>query len=190
MIGVVLTLISSLVSSATVIREKDTGTLEQLLMTPAEAWEILLAKVVPLFILVMGDVFLALIIGKLVFNIPFRGNLFLFLVLSGIYVLVGISIGIMLATISRTQQQAFLTSFFINLPVIQLSGSIAPIESMPIILQNLSFLNPLRHYVAIVRGILLRGVGLEVLWLNAIALIGFAVILLSVSIYRFRRQLL
>jgi ABC-2 type transport system permease protein len=190
MIGVVLTLISSLVSAATVVREKDTGTLEQLLMTPAEALEILLAKIVPLFVLLTGDIFVALSIAKFVFHVPFRGSLILFFFLSSIYLFVGMSIGIMLATISRTQQQAFLTSFFINLPVVQLSGAIAPIESMPIFFQYLSLLNPLRHYVAIVRGILLRGVGLETLWGEAIALVLFAAIMLSISVSRFRRQLI
>jgi ABC-2 type transport system permease protein len=189
MIGVVLTLISSLVSSATVIREKDSGTLEQLLMTPAAAWEILLAKIVPLFVFLIGDVFLALFIAKVVFYVPFRGNLGLFLMLSSLYLLVGISIGIMLATISRTQQQAFLISFFINLPLIQLSGAIAPVESMPIIFQYLSLINPLRHYVVIVRGIMLKGVGLEAIWFHVIALILFAIMMLSISINRFRRQL-
>lgn len=189
MIGVVLTLISSLVSCSTVVREKDSGTLEQLLMTPAEAWEILLAKIVPLFTLLMGDVFLALGIAKLVFGVPFRGSLPLFLMLSGLYVFVGMGVGIMLATISRTQQQAILTSFFINLPLIQLSGAIAPIESMPKFLQYLSLLNPLRHYVKILRFIILKGVGLDVLWPHAVALCGFAIIILSISISRFRRQL-
>ena len=188
-LGLVLTLISSLVSSVTVVREKDTGTLEQLLMTPAEAWEILLAKIVPLFVLLMGDVFLALSVGRLVFGVPFRGNFPLFLGLSALYLFVGIGIGIMLATVCRTQQQVVLTSFFVNLPLIQLSGAIAPIESMPTVFKYLSLLNPLRHYVAIVRGILLKGVGLGVLWPNAIALFFFAVVLLSVSINRFRSQL-
>ncbi|WP_341527287.1 ABC transporter permease [Nostoc sp. UHCC 0302] len=188
-LGLVLTLISSLVSSVTVVREKDTGTLEQLLMTPAEAWEILLAKIVPLFILLMGDVILALSLARLVFRVPFQGNLVLFLGLSGLYLFVGIGIGIMLATVCRTQQQVVLTSFFINLPLIQLSGAISPIESMPLALKYVSLLNPLRHYITIVRGILLKGVGLEVLWLNAIALLLFATVLLSISINRFRRQL-
>ncbi|AFZ23206.1 ABC-type multidrug transport system, permease component [Cylindrospermum stagnale PCC 7417] len=188
-LGLVLTLISSLVSSVTVVREKDTGTLEQLLMTPAAAWEILLAKIVPLFILLMGDVILSLSLARLVFKVPFRGNLWLFLGLSALYLFVGIGIGIMLATICRTQQQVVLTSFFINLPLIQLSGAIAPLESMPEVLRYLSLLNPLRHYIQIVRGILLKGVGLEVLWLNAIALLLFAILLLSISINRFRRQL-
>ncbi|OUL21963.1 ABC transporter permease [Nostoc sp. T09] len=188
-LGLVLTLISSLVSSVTVVREKDTGTLEQLLMTPAEAWEILLAKIVPLFVLLMGDVILALTIGRLIFSVPFRGNAALFLALSGLYLFVGIGIGIMLATVCRTQQQVVLTSFFINLPLIQLSGAISPIESMPIFFKYLSLLNPLRHYIEIVRGILLKGVGLEVLWTHAIALLFFATLLLSISINQFRRQL-
>ncbi|MBW4563543.1 MAG: ABC transporter permease [Mojavia pulchra JT2-VF2] len=188
-LGLVLTLISSLVSSVTVVREKDTGTLEQLLMTPAEAWEILLAKIVPLFVLLMGDVILALSLARLVFSVPFRGNIILFLGLSGLYLFVGIGIGIMLATLCRTQQQVVLTSFFINLPLIQLSGAISPIESMPLAFKYLTLLNPLRHYIEIVRGILLKGVGLEVLWVNAIALLFFAILLLSISINQFRRQL-
>lgn len=188
-LGLVLTLTGSLVSSATVVREKDTGTLEQLLMTPAAAWEILVAKIVPLFGLLMAEALLALTVARLVFGLPFRGNFLLFMVLSGFYVFVGIGVGIMLATISRNQQQAQLTSFFINLPLIQLSGAIAPIESMPVFFRYLSLLNPLRHYVAIVRGLLLKGVGLEVLWPNALALGLFATALLTISVNRFRTQL-
>ena len=187
--GLVLTLIGSLVSAVTVVREKDTGTLEQLLMTPAEAWEILLAKVVPLFVLLMGDVFLALSLGRLVFGLPFRGNLLLFVVLSGLYVFVGIGVGIMLATVSKSQQQVVLTAFFINLPMVQTSGAIAPIETMPTFFQVVSLLNPLRHYITIVRGILLKGVGLEALWMHALALAVIAIVLLTISVNQFRSQL-
>ncbi|CAA9418623.1 Domain of unknown function / Efflux ABC transporter, permease protein [uncultured Leptolyngbya sp.] len=187
--GLVLTLIGSLVSAVTVVREKDTGTLEQLLMTPAEAWEILLAKVVPLFVLLMGDVFLALSLGRVVFGLPFRGNLLLFVVLSGLYVFVGIGVGIMLATISKSQQQVVLTAFFINLPMVQTSGAIAPIETMPTFFQVVSLLNPLRHYITIVRGILLKGVGLEALWMHALALAVIAIVLLTISVNQFRSQL-
>jgi ABC-2 type transport system permease protein len=187
--GLVLTLIGSIVSSVTVIREKDTGTLEQLLMTPADAWEILLSKVVPLFVLLMGDVLLALTIGRSIFNVPFRGSFLLFIVLSGLYVFVGIGVGIMLATVCQSQQQVVLTTFFINLPMVQLSGAIAPIETMPNFFQVLSLLNPLRHYIAIVRGILLKGVGLEALWVQALALGCFAIALLAISTNRFSRQI-
>lgn len=187
--GLVLTLIGSLVSSITVVREKDTGTLEQLLMTPANAPEILISKILPLFILLIGDVFLALAVGRFIFNLPFRGNFLLFLLLSGLYLFVGIGVGIMLATICRTQQQVVLTSFFINLPMIQLSGAIAPVESMPVFLQYASWLNPLRHYIAIIRGILLKGVGLDVLWPHALALAIFAFLLLGISANKFRNQM-
>jgi ABC-2 type transport system permease protein len=188
-IGIVLTLIGSLVSSVTLIREKDVGTLEQLLMTPAAEWEILLAKIAPLFILLMGDVLLASGLARLVFNLPFRGNFGLFLLLSGLYLFVCIGLGILLATISRTQQQVILTSFFFNVPIIQLSGAIAPIESMPDIFRFLSFFDPLRHYVAINRGLILKGVGLGEIWQHAIFLLIFAALLLTISIRRFRSQL-
>jgi len=188
-LGTVLLLTSTLVSSATVVREKDTGTLEQLLMTPAAGWEILLAKVVPLFVLLMGDVVLALSVARGIFGVPLRGSFLFFLGVSSLYVLVGIGIGILLATISRSQQQAQLTSFFVNLPLIQLSGAIAPVESMPLLLQYLARLNPLQHYVAITRGILLKGVGLATLWPNVLALSIFAAALLVLSINQFRAQL-
>ena len=187
--GVVITLTGSLVSSTTVIREKDVGTLEQLLMTPAQGWEILAAKITPLFVLLMGDVLLASGIARLVFGLPFRGNFLLFLVLSGVYVFVCIGIGILLATISSTQQQVVLTSFFFNVPLIQLSGAIAPIESMPTFFRMLSFFNPLRHYVTIARSLILKGVGLQVLLPEVLTLIAFAVLLLGLSISRFRAQL-
>jgi ABC-2 type transport system permease protein len=187
-LGIILTITSSLVSSTTVVREKDSGTLEQLLMTPADAWEILAAKIVPLFVLLMGDVFLALGLARLVFEVPVRGSLVLFLVLAGLYLFVGIGVGTMLATVARSQQQVILTSFFINLPLIQLSGAIAPIESMPLVFQYISLLNPLRHFVAITRGVLLKGADLGTLWPNVLALVAFVAVFLTISINRFRNQ--
>lgn len=188
-IGLVLNLGSSLVSTAAVVREKDTGTLEQLLMTPAADWEIILAKVVPLFVLLLGEVMLALSVAHFIFQVPFRGSLLMFLFFSGLYACVGIGVGFLLATISKTQQQAILTSFFINLPLIQLSGAIAPVESMPKFFQIVSLANPLRHYVKIARGVLLKGNGLDVLYPEAIALFCFAIALLYISTSKFRSQL-
>ena len=188
-LGTVITLTSTLVSSTTLVREKDSGTLEQLLMTPADAWEILLAKIAPLFVLLMGDILLALSVARIVFRVPLQGSLLLFLALGGLYLFVGIGVGLMLATLAKNQQQVVLTSFFINLPLIQLSGAIAPIESMPVFFQYLSLLNPLRHFVAISRGILLKGVGIDILFPHVIALFTFVVVLLTVSVNRFRSQL-
>ncbi len=187
--GIVLTLTGSLVTAVTSIREKDTGTLEQLLMTPAAGWEIVLAKVVPIFTLLVGDFLLASVIARFVFGLPFRGNYFLLLGLSGLYIFVCIGLGLLLATLCRTQQQVILASFFFNVPIIQLSGAIAPTESMPAFFRLLSNLDPLRHYVAIARSLLLKGVGLEAILPHAVALVAFAVALLTVSVVRFRAQL-
>jgi ABC-2 type transport system permease protein len=188
-IGLVLTLTGILISALTVIKEKDVGTLEQLLMTPAAAWEILLAKIIPLFILLLGDLLLASALSRLVFHLPFRGNFLVFVLLSSLYIFVCIGLGILLATLVKTQQQISLLSFFFNIPIIQLSGAIAPTESMPIFFKTLSFLDPLRHYIEISRTLILKDVGIESLWPQTIALIIFAILVLSLSIFRFRRQL-
>jgi ABC-2 type transport system permease protein len=188
-IGLVLTLTGILISALTVIKEKDVGTLEQLLMTPAAAWEILLAKIIPLFILLLGDLLLASALSRLVFHLPFRGNFLVFVLLSSLYIFVCIGLGILLATLVKTQQQISLLSFFFNIPIIQLSGAIAPTESMPIFFKTLSFLDPLRHYIEISRTLILKDVGIESLWPQTIALMIFAILVLSLSIFRFRRQL-
>lgn len=186
--GMLLTMVSVLASAVEVVKEKDAGTLEQLLMTPASVLEILLAKVVPLFFLLMGDVFLSLGVARFVFAMPFRGNLPLFLALSGLQIFIGISLGILLATVSRSKQQAILTSFFITLPMVILSGALAPIESMPPFFQTLSLFNPLRHYITIVRALMLKDVGVSVLWPQILALAIFAFVFMSFSSYRFRAQ--
>jgi ABC-2 type transport system permease protein len=188
-LGLVLTLTGSLVSSVTLVKEKDSGTLEQLLMTPADSWEILVAKIVPLLVMLNGTVLLALCVGKVMFNLPFRGNFFLYMFVSNIYIFVVISIGIILATISKNQRQAILTSFFFNLPLIQLSGALSPIESMPDSFRMLSYLNPLRYYIQCIRNILLKGVGLDVMWKDVSVLAVIAVVLLLSSAARFRKQL-
>ncbi len=187
--GLVLTLIGTITSAIAVVKEKDVGTIEQLLMTPAAAWEILLAKVVPLFFLLLGDVLLALTLGRVIFGVPFQGNFLLFMTLSACYLFVSISIGALLGTIYQQQQQVLLTAFFINMPMVETSGAIAPVESMPPFFRTISLLNPMRHYIAIVRGILLKGSDLGVLWIHALALIIFAIVLLTISTRQFRKQL-
>jgi ABC-2 type transport system permease protein len=188
-LGLVLTLTGTLVSSVTLVKEKDSGTLEQLLMTPADSWEILVAKIVPLLIMLNGTVLLALTVSTLIFKLPFRGNFFLYMFVSMIYIFVVISIGIILATVSKNQRQAILTSFFFNLPLIQLSGALSPIESMPDFFRALSYLNPLRYYIQCIRNILLKGVGMDVMWRDILVLACLAIFLLLSSAARFRKQL-
>lgn len=187
--AMVLNLVSTLVSSAAVIREKDSGTLEQLLMAPVDPLQILLAKILPLSGLLMGNVCLSLLLTVFVFRVPFRGNLLLFFSVSFLAIIVGISFGIALAAFAENQRQSLLTSFFINLPIIQLSGAIAPIESMPEFFRILSYLDPLRYYVGCVRAIVLKGAGMAEIGGDVVALALFASLLLFVSTARFRRQL-
>ncbi|MBZ0189998.1 MAG: ABC transporter permease [Candidatus Obscuribacterales bacterium] len=187
--ALVVVISGTLVSTVSVIREKDTGTLEQLLMTPSEPTEILAAKIIPLVILLLGSVLLSLGLALTVFSLPLRGSFLLFVIVSILAIFVAVSIGMSLATFSGNQRQALLTSFFINLPIIQLSGAIAPIESMPEFFRNLSYLDPLRYYVSSVRAILLRGVGMESIWPDVLALFAFAVFLLTLSALNFRKQL-
>ncbi|HEY9777762.1 MAG TPA: ABC transporter permease [Planktothrix sp.] len=188
-LGLVLTLTGTLASSITLVKEKDSGTLEQLLMTPAESWEILVAKIVPLCVMLNGTVLLALTLGLTIFHLPFRGSFPTYMFVSNIYIFVVISIGIILATISRNQRQAILTSFFFNLPLIQLSGSLSPIESMPDFFKFLTYFNPLRYYIQCIRNILLKGVGLDIIWRDVLILFIFATVFLSFSAARFRKQL-
>lgn len=178
----------SLVASALAVKEKETGTIEQLLMTPAQTIEMLLAKTTPVFVLLMVVLMLALVVSMLVFGLPFRGSFLLFLV-SGMFAsLAGIGIGVTLATVSASQQQAQLLTFFVNPPLTLISGASSPIDNMPIFFQKLSYLDPLRYLVTIIRGVTVKDSPFSALWPNLAALAGFSVILFAISAWRFRKQ--
>lgn len=189
MIGTLLVLQGSLVASASMVKEKESGTIEQLLMTPAESREIIIAKIAPTFLLLTVDIGIALLVSHLVFGVPVRGSLLLLFFAGTLCVLAGIGIGTLIATVSKSQQQAQLMGFFVNPPIALLSGATTPIEAMPGWLQPLTYVNPVRHFAIISRGIMLKGVGLDVLYLNLLALLGFAILLVGVSAWRFRKQL-
>jgi ABC-2 type transport system permease protein len=188
-LGTLLVLNGSLVAAASMVKEKEAGTVEQLLMTPAEASEIITAKIAPLFLLLTADIALALIVGYVVFGVPVRGSFVLLYTAGALCVLAGIGIGTFLATFTKSQQQAQLMGFFVNPPIALLSGVTTPVEAMPHWLQPFTNLNPVRHFALIARGIMLKGSGLDVLYPNMLALLGFAVVLVGVSAWRFRRQL-
>ena len=187
--GLLLILNGSIVSSAAMVKERERGTIEQLLMSPASTTEIIIAKIVPLFVLLCLMVVFAVMMMKFVFGVPFHGGLPLVLVGAALCILCGIGIGTVIATFSKSAQQAQLTSFFVNPPLSTLSGAFTPIEAMPKVLQKLTILNPVHHFVAIVRATLLKGSGIGELWPNFLALILFTVALVSVSVWRFRNQL-
>jgi ABC-2 type transport system permease protein len=188
-LGACLTLTGTLVASAIVLRERESGTMEQLLMTPASSWEILLAKIIPLVVFLLADVCLAIVAARIIFAMPFRGNLVLFLIASALYAFVGIGMGMMLGSMCRSQRQAQLASFFINIPLILLSGTVVPLDTMPWILQTLSLADPLRYYTFIARAVILKGATLSMLWEQLLLLALSAVLVLGVSVNRFRRQL-
>lgn len=189
MIGLLLVLQGSVVSSASLVREKEIGTVEQLLMTPAESSEIIIAKVGPIFLLLALDIGLALGVARLVFGVPVRGSLLLFFVAASLCVLCGIGLGMMIATFTRTQQQAHLMGFFTNPPLALLSGATTPVEAMPAWLQPITSVNPVKHFAIISRGILLKGSGVDVLYPQLIALALIALVMVSLSAWQFRKQL-
>jgi ABC-2 type transport system permease protein len=189
MLGILLILNGSLVASASMVKEKEAGTIEQLLMTPAKAGEVITAKMAPLVLLLLGDIGLALIIGYMAFGVPVRGSLLLLYSAGALCVFAGIGLGTFLATFTRSQQQAQLLSFFVNPPMALLSGATTPLEAMPAWMQPLTEINPVRHFATVARSIMLKGAGVEVLYLHLLALLGFAVLLVGISVWRFRKQL-
>jgi ABC-2 type transport system permease protein len=188
-LGLLLILNSSIVASGAMVKEREAGTIEQLLMSPAGTAEIIVAKIAPLFLLLSLMMFIALILIKTVFGVPFHGGLLSVIGGGALCVLTGIGIGTAIATFSKSAQQALLTGFFINPPLVSLSGALNPVEAMPKWLQPLTVINPIHHFAAIARGSMLKGSGLDALWPNFLGLSIITIVLLSLSVWRFRKQL-
>jgi drug efflux transport system permease protein len=186
--SIIMFINASLVASALAVKEKETGTIEQLLMTPAQTGEMLLAKTSPVFVLMMVVLFVSLVVGMLVFGLPVRGAVWLFALSGALAALAGIGIGVMVATVSKSQQQAQLLTFFVNPPLTLLSGATSPLENMPEFFQKLSYFDPLRYMVTIVRGVTLKDAPWGALWPNLVALTAFSIILFAISAWRFRKQ--
>lgn len=189
MIGMLLVMLGAAIASASMVKEKEVGTVEQLLMTPAGSAEIILAKMSPIFLILSLTIGLSLAVGGIVFGVPVRGSLLLLYFSGMLCILSGIGIGTIIATFTRSQQQAQLMSFFVNPPLSMLSGATTPIEAIPKWMQPLTDLNPVKHFAVLARGVMLKGVGLDVLYPNFLALVAFTVVLVGVSAWRFRKQL-
>jgi ABC-2 type transport system permease protein len=188
-LGLLLILDSSLISAAAMVREREAGTLEQLLMSPASTSEIIIAKITPLFLLLFLMMFLAIGVLRLAFGVPFHGNVLLLLAGGALCILSGISIGTVVSTFSKSAQQAQLTCFFVNPPLSSLSGALNPVEAMPKWMQPLTVLNPIHHFATIARGCTLKGSGFMDLWQNFLGLLVITLVLGSLSVWRFRKQL-
>ena len=188
-VGMLLMVITINLTSLSIVKEKEIGTFEQLAVTPVRSYHLLAGKTIPAMIIGMADVILVLSIAYLHFGIPIKGSILLLLFLSLIYLLTTLGLGLFVSTISRTQQQAMMTSvFFVMLPMIFLSGFVFPISNMPVIFQNISYLLPLRYFFEIVRGIFLKGIGLADLWKQVVMLSIFGVAIFTLSALRFRKN--
>jgi len=185
----ILFVITMLLSSLAIVREKEIGTIEQIIVTPIRKSEFILGKTLPFVLIGYIDVALISTVGALVFHVPVRGSLWLLFLATTLFLMSSLGIGLLISTVSQTQQQAMMTAFFIIFPAMLLSGFAFPIENMPLSVQWLTLLNPLRYYMVVIRGIFLKGVGLAALWqqLAGLAIIGVAV--LGFAVMRFRKTL-
>lgn len=188
-IGAIMTLSAILAAAVEAVREKDQGTLDQLMMTPVASTSILISKIVPISGLLTITLLICLAVAHWVFQLPIRGNFLLLLIFSILFVQIGVSIGLAISAFSKNKLQTILVGIFLTIPIILLGGSITAINSMPLLFRWIAQLNPLYHYLIILRGILIKGTGLEVWGLDAIVLILFAAATLFVSANRYRKQL-
>jgi len=188
-IAMILSFITSMLTATAVVRERERGTIEQLIVTPIRSWELVLGKIIPYVILAFVDVLEVLIIGHYWFKVPIRGDLGLIFVLSGLFVFSGLGIGLLASTIANTQQEAMLAVMMTLLPNIFLSGFFFPIDAMPRFLQLVSYAIPLRYYLVIIRALLIKGVGAEALQTQILALSLFGILIMGAAISRFRKRL-
>jgi ABC-2 type transport system permease protein len=188
-VGTIVMLVCLLLTALAVVREREIGTLEQLMVSPLRPVELIAGKTVPFAILGLVDVGLVTAVARLWFHVPFEGSWLLFLVASIFYLLSGLGLGLLLSTVSNTQQEAFMATFLVFMPTMLLSGFMFPVSSMPRIFQVMTLVNPLRHYLEIVRGIFLKGAGLEALWPQLLALLVLGALLLGAATSRFQKRL-
>jgi drug efflux transport system permease protein len=189
LIGMILQFITTMLTSTSIVRERERGTIEQLIVTPLRSWELVVGKLTPYILISFLDTLEILIIGVLVFKVPINGNLILLLVLIALFLITTLGLGLLISTLANTQQEAMLTTIFLIMPSIFLSGFFFPLDAMPTWLQVVSYAIPLRYFLIIVRGIILKGVGVESLWGEIIALALFAVVVMAIAARRFRKSL-
>ena len=188
-LALVLLVVTANLASMAIVREKELGTLEQLNVTPLRRWELIVGKLLPYGAIAMVDVVLVVAVAVFWFEVPLRGSFALLLAMSLVYVMCTLALGLFISTISDTQQQAMMTAtFFFLTPMIYLSGFIFPIENMPAVIQWFTYLIPLRYFLIIVRGIFLKGIGLELLWPQAAALAAWGLVVLALAVSRSRKR--
>jgi ABC-2 type transport system permease protein len=188
-IAIIIMLTSLLLTSMAVVREREIGTMEQLMVTPIRPAELILGKTLPFALIGFFDVALITVVAVFWFSVPIKGSLLLLFGATALYLLSTLGIGLFISTVSRTQQQALMSTFFFYLPAVLLSGFMFPIANMPEAIQWLTYVNPLRYYLVIIRGIFLKGNGPAVLWPQMLALAVLGAAVFTVSTLRFRKRL-
>jgi len=188
-ISLLILVITVMLTSMAVVREKEIGTMEQIMVTPIKPKEFILGKTLPFALLGFLDVIMISLVAVFWFEVPIRGNPLLLLVSAGLYLVSTLSVGLLISTVSKTQQQAMMTTFFYIFPVNLLSGFFFPIANMPEIVQWITYLNPMRYFIVISRGIFLKGVGFEILWPQMLALFVLGSLTLWLTARRFKKTL-
>jgi ABC-2 type transport system permease protein len=188
-IATIVALITLQLTSMAVVREKEVGTMEQIMVTPITPLEFILGKTTPFAIIGFADVVLVTLVGVFWFGVPIRGDLLLLFCATAIYLMTTLGVGLLISTVSRTQQQAMLSTFFFFMPAILLSGLMFPIANMPEVVQWVTYLNPMRYYLVIIRGIFLKGIGFEILWPQMAALLVLGATTLWIASRRFHKTL-
>ncbi len=188
-IALIVTIMSLLLSSMAIVREKEIGTMEQLIVSPIKPIELILGKITPFVIIACVQVILISLVGVLWFKVPIRGSLPLLLGCTFIYLLTSLGCGLLISTVSSTQQEAMMSVFLFFFPATLLSGFAYPIANMPEIIQYITYINPLRYYLVILRSIFLKGVGIDILWPEILALLVIGVGIITFSTLRFHKQL-
>ncbi len=188
-IGMILSFITTILTATTIVRERERGTIEQLIVTPIRSWELIVGKLLPYVILAFIETFEILIIGHLAFAVPVRGSLLLITLASGLFLMSSLGIGLFASTVANTQQEAMLTVMMFNLPMIFLSGFFFPIQAMPKFLQLVSYAIPLRYYLVVIRALMIKGVGFAAIQSEIISLTIFGVVIMGAAAMRFRKRL-
>ena len=188
-IAMIVTMMSLLLTSMAIVKEKEIGTMEQLIVSPLRPLELILGKLLPFAVIALVQVALITVLGVLWFKVPLRGNLFLLLFSTCIYLFTTLGIGLFISTISSTQQEAEMSMFLFYMPTVLLSGFAYPIACMPKAIQWFTFGNPLRYFMVVTRSIFLKGVGIDVLWRQLVPLFVIGLVVISLSVFRFRKSL-
>lgn len=188
-LGIVLTMTMVMITSMAIVRERERGTLEQLIVTPMKSHELMLGKIIPYIFVGYVQATLALIVGILVFDLPIQGSIALLYGLTSLFIIASLTLGVLISTISQTQMQAMQLSFFIFMPSVLLSGFMFPREAMPTFFYLLGDLLPLTFYLEIMRGIVLKGIGINFLWSQTLALLAFIIATLVISVMKFQKKI-